>query len=65
MMRFLKHIVLFSVFASLPIALFLGLTAHLNTNIVFKKQGGHLYSRINEIPKYPKVDVLFVGSSHA
>ena len=65
MMRFLKHIVLFSVFASLPIALFLGLTAHLNTNIVFKKQGGHLYSRINEIPKFPKVDVLFVGSSHA
>ena len=52
MMRFLKHIVLFSVFASLPIALFLGLTAHLNTNIVFKKQGGHLYSRINEIPKF-------------
>jgi hypothetical protein len=65
MKHFLKHIVLFSVFASLPIALFLGLTAHLNTNIVFKKQGGHLYSRINEIPKFPKVDVLFVGSSHA
>lgn len=65
MKHFLKHIVLFSVFANLPFALFFGLTAHHNTNIVFKKQGGHLYSRINEIPKFPKVDVLFIGSSHA
>ena len=37
----------------------------LNSNLIYKQRGGHLYSRLSEINKYQNVDVLFLGSSHA
>ncbi|MEC8273708.1 MAG: hypothetical protein VXZ76_02590 [Bacteroidota bacterium] len=37
----------------------------LNSNLIYKQRGGHLYSRLSELNKYQNVDVLFLGSSHA
>lgn len=65
MNRFIKHIVIFGAFASVVYVLFISITAKYNPNVLFKKQGGHMYSRLSEIPEFPKVDVLFIGSSHA
>ena len=65
MKRFIKHSVLFGVFAGVFYVLFFSMTGTHNPNVMFKKQAGHLYSRINEIPNFPKVEVLFIGSSHA
>ena len=37
----------------------------LNSNLIYKQRGGHLYSRLSELNKYQNVDVLFLGSSHS
>lgn len=70
MIRFLKHSVLYAIVVSLLYVLFIMLwgsflSIDLNTNMVFKQRGGHLHTRISEIPNYRNIDILFVGSSHA
>lgn len=65
MKQFIKNIVLFGVFASLFYVLFISITEKHNPNNMYKKQAGHMHTRLSEIPKYPKIDILFIGSSHA
>jgi len=65
MKSFIKHSILFGMFASLIYAVVISLFSDHNDNIVYKQQGGHMYTRLNEIVNYFNVDVLFIGSSHA
>ena len=65
MKLFIKHSVLFGIFSSLIYVIVISLSSDYNDNIVYKQQGGHMYTRLNEIVNYSNVDVLFIGSSHA
>ena len=65
MKLFIKHSVLFGIFSSLIYVIVISLSSDYNDNIVYKQQGGHMHTRLNEIVNYSNVDVLFIGSSHA
>ena len=65
MKSFIKHSILFGIFSTLIYAVVISLFSDHNDNIVYKQQGGHMYTRLNEIVDYSNVDVLFIGSSHA
>ena len=65
MKLFIKHSVLCGIFSSLIYVIVISLSSDYNDNIVYKQQGGHMYTRLNEIVNYSNVDVLFIGSSHA
>lgn len=56
---------MFGIFSTLIYAVVISLFSDHNDNIVYKQQGGHMYTRLNEIVDYSNVDVLFIGSSHA
>jgi len=70
MKRFIKHIFLFIGFLAIFYSLLLIVIGEIpgrksHPNLVYKKQGGHLHSRLQEAQKINAVDVLFIGSSHA
>lgn len=70
MNRFIKHILFFGGLLFFTYVIFIllwgsFLPTGLKSNLVFKQSGGHLYSRIQELPNYKDIDLLFLGSSHA
>lgn len=70
MRKFILNSIFFLLFALLGYLLILFIwgsytDTRFKPNLNYRKGSyGHLYTRINEIPKYNNVDVLFLGSSH-